>query len=459
MPVIESEPRRVVQGGRWHYGLLLLVFIVTFSLQALSPVTTSTDSAWTFHVAASLLREHNFNLDEYRPIINLNLDYRMRVVNGHIYSYYPVATPLLVAPVVWIVNILYPISHPTDFYTYLAEHAPDERTARLEKLIASGIVALAAAVIYLIARQQLTPLRSLIIALIFAFSTSMWSTASRALWQHGPSVLFLALALYLSLKAEGRVIVLFGIGCSLGFAYLIRPTNSLSVGLFGLYFVLNERRRVWVYALGVAAILIPYILSNWVAYQNLFPPYSYQLFERLGSPSIIAEALAGTLISPNRGLFIFTPLFIFSGYGLYLNARRGSVSLRTIDPYLIAIVVLHWIVTCMFEDWGGAWSIGPRYFVDIIPFLTYFLIPVVGAWNSLRVSVRGTFLALVVFSTLVQFHCSTSIDPWMWNGKPQALVQAPQRKWDWGDLQFLRGFCSQNPLEGRAPACWFQSSG
>jgi hypothetical protein len=42
----------------------------------------------------------------------------------------------------------------------------------------------------------------------------------------------------------------------------------------------------------------------------------------------------------------------------------------------------------------------------------------------------------------------------MWNGKPQALVDAPERKWDWGDLQFLRGFCISNPLEGRAPACW-----
>ncbi len=459
MQATESAPWPVVQGSRWHYALLLFVFIVTFALQALSPVTTSTDSAWTFHVAASLLREHNFNLDEYRSIINLKLDYRMRVINGHIYSYYPVATPLLVAPLVWLINVLYPLSHPTDFYTYLAQHAPDERTARLEKLIASGIVALSAAIMYLIARLQLKPWASLTIALVFAFSTSMWSTASRALWQHGPSVLFLVLALYLTLKSAGRPSFLFGIGCILGFAYLIRPTNSLSAGLFGVYFLLNQRRRVWYYVLGVAAILVPYILSNWLTYENPFPPYSYQLFERLGTPSTIGEALAGTLISPNRGLFIFTPLFLFGGYGLYLSAKKGSLSLRTIDVYLVAIVVLHWVVTSMFEDWGGAWSIGPRYFVDVIPFLTYFLIPVVGAWGTSSFVLRAAFVVVVVFSTLVQLHCSTSIDPWMWNGKPTALVQAPQRKWDWGDLQFLRGFCSQNPLEGRAPACWFQNSG
>ena len=449
----------VLNRGRWHYPALLALVLLTFAVQALSPVTTSTDSAWTFHVAASLLREHNFSLDEYSSIINLQLDYRMRVIDGHIYSYYPVATPLLVSPVVWLVEILYPISHPTDFYSYLAQHAPDERTARLEKLIASGIVALSAAVMYLIARRQLQITGALAICLVFAFATSMWSTASRALWQHGPSVLFLALALYLTLVASGRAWFLFLIGAILGFAYLIRPTNSLSVALFGLYFLINHRRQIGIYILGTAAILLPYVLSNWLTYQNPFPPYSYQLFQRFATPSIVGEALVGTLFSPSRGLFIFTPLFLFAGFGAHLAARKGLLSLKTIDIYLVAIVVLHWIVTCMFEDWGGAWSVGPRYFVDVIPFLTYLLIPILAGWTARGLVVKATFVAAILFSTLVQAHCATSINPWMWNGKPEALVQAPQRKWDWGDMQFLRGFCAQNPVEGRAPACWFRSSG
>ncbi len=441
----------------WHPVALCAVFIVSVAAYLLSPVTTSTDSAWTFHVAASILQEGNFNLDEYRQIINLNLDYRMRVVDGHIYSYYPVATPLLVTPVVWIVNKLYPLTHPTDFYGYLAQHAPDERTARLEKLVASGIVALAAAVMFLIARTRLGTIGSTTIALSFSLATSMWSTASRALWQHGPSALFLALALYLTLTSKGRGATFLLIGAILGFSYLIRPTNSLSVAFFGLYFVFTQRKQLWLYLLGLAAVLLPYIIDNWLVYGNLFPPYSYQLFERMASPAMMAEALAGTLISPSRGLFIFTPLFLFSCYGVYLTARKGSLSFRSIDLYLAGIVVMHWIVTSMFEDWGGAWSIGPRYFVDVVPFLSFFLIPVFAAWATSGWKLKSAMVVAVTFSMLVQLHCSTSIYPWMWNGKPQALVQAPQRKWDWGDMQYLRGFCAQNPLEGRAPACWFQS--
>ena len=135
---------------------------------------------------------------------------------------------------------------------------------------------------------------------------------------------------------------------------------------------------------------------------------------------------------------------------------RRALTVATIEPYLIAIIVSHWITTSLFEDWGGAWSIGPRYFVDIIPYLVYFLIPLFEMRVLLRPALTNAFLASVVLSTLIQFHCAVSTYPFQWNGKPQALVEAPARKWDWGDMQFLRGLCPGEALEGRAPACWLK---
>ena len=434
--------------------ILLGIFLITYGVHVISPVTTSTDSAWSFHVAASILRERNVNLDEYRNLIDMKIDYRLRLVNGHIYYYYPVATPLLITPIVWLINKVYPIFYPTDFYTYLAQHAPNEHTAKMEKLIAAGFVALSAIFIYLIGRRYLGVMKSLLLTFIFAFSTSMWSTASRALWQHGPSVLFLSCALYLLLLAGNKPIYFPLIGLLLGYAYLIRPTNSIEVAFFGLYILVSYRKQCIPYILGVAAILIPYIISNWVTYGNLFPPYSYQLFERLATLKGFGEALAGTLISPARGLFVFSSIFIFSIYGAYLRIKENKISLYNIDLYLIGILLAHWIITSLFEDWGGAWSIGPRYFVDVIPFLIFFLIPVLQGNLIAQPVLKYAFVATILLSTFIQFHASTSIYPFMWNGKPQALVDAPERKWDWGDLQFLRGFCPNNPLEGKAPDCW-----
>jgi hypothetical protein len=282
----------------------------------------------------------------------------------------------------------------------------------------------------------------------------MWSTASRALWQHGPSVVLALSALYLTLAAPERLWAVLATGALLAFAYLVRPTNSLSFAFFGLYYLLNQPRRAWAYAVGGLAIFLPYAILNLAIYGNVFPPYSYQLFERLGAPGIITEALLGTLLSPNRGLLIWTPIFCFAVLGAVLEVRRVGLRKGNLGLYLVGILLSHWLVTSVFEDWGGAWSIGPRYFVDVIPYLTYFLIPTLVSLPSRAVAFRYAFAVAVGASSLIQLHCAVSPYPFMWNGKPRALVEAPERKWDWGDLQFLRGSCPGEPVEGRAPACW-----
>lgn len=451
----EPVPTRTVAAPTREALALVGLFFLTFAIHAVSPVTTSTDSAWTFHLAASMLREGNLDLDEYRPVMDLARDYRLRTIGAHIYYYYPAATSLLVTPVVVLANAVLPLFRSADFYSYLTTHGPDERTARLEKLVASAIVGLATVVMYLIARRFRALGASIAVALVFAFATSMWSTASRALWQHGPSVLLLSFALLLTLAAPGKSWSLFAAGFILAFAYLVRPTNSLSFAVFGVYYWLNHRRRIWLYAAGSLAVFVPYGIQNWLTYGNVFPPYSYQLFERLATPAAFAEALLGTLISPNRGLFVFTPVFLFSVFGGYLRVHRAARR-ASLDLFLLAIVVGHWITTSLFEDWGGAWSIGPRYFVDMIPFLTYFLISFMGSPAFQRPRWKYVFMIAIAASVFAQFRCSVSPYPFMWNGKPRALVDAPERKWDWGDMQLLRGLCADDPLEGRAPACWME---
>ena len=127
----------------WDGPVLAGILVLTFAVHAASPVTTSTDSAWTFHVAASILRQGNVDLDEYRPVMDLERDYRLRSIGGHIYYYYPAATPLLVTPVVLLANAVLPLTRSQDFFSYLDTHPPDDRTARLEKLAASFVVGLA----------------------------------------------------------------------------------------------------------------------------------------------------------------------------------------------------------------------------------------------------------------------------------------------------------------------------
>jgi hypothetical protein len=431
---------------------MAMIFLIVFFVYVVCPVTTSTDSRWTFYISMSMLREHNADLDEYAHLME-DRDFRVVYLDDHIQYYFPLAIPFVSVPYVWVVDKVFDLRYPTDLATYLTDHFPDERLAKIEKIAASLISALAAVLFYLLVSLRLDRLRSSLLALIFAFATPMLSTASRALWQHGLSALCLTTALWLILRGSPNKWPMFLFGALLGFSYVVRPTNSLSVFFLTLYFLMNHRKNLGFY---FAGLLIPFAIlvfdGLWV-YHSILPPY--YLPQRLGANLHYFNALLGNLISPNRGLFTTTPIFLVSIYGLYLAVRNGRMVLNSIEPYLAVIVITHWVTISSFDNWYGGWSLGPRFFTDLTPYLAWFLIPVFEAGRlwSLRwwKIVFGTALIL---SALIHFRYVTSICPFMWNGKPVAIVQAPERVWDLSDLQVLRGTCDDK-LEGKAPKCWF----
>ncbi|MEK6222933.1 MAG: hypothetical protein N2D54_11865, partial [Chloroflexota bacterium] len=168
-----------------------IIFIFVFLIHFNSPVITSFDSKWSIHSAISIIREGNLNLDEYVHLLETP-DYRVETVNGHIYSIYPHGTPILAVPLVWIID--WGLTH--FFQMDLQQLAIDGWfMGRIEVFIASIIVALSTVIIYktslLITNNHAW---AILLSFVFAFGTSAWSTASRGLWQHGPSMLMLAAA-------------------------------------------------------------------------------------------------------------------------------------------------------------------------------------------------------------------------------------------------------------------------
>jgi hypothetical protein len=414
-----------------------MVFVIVFFIYGICPVTTSTDSRWTFYISMSMLREHNADLDEYAHLME-DRDYRVIYLDDHIYSYFPLAIPFISVPYVWAVDKVFDLRYPTDLATYLTDHFPDDRLAKVEKIAASFVSALAAVLFYMLVSLRLDRLRSFLLTLIFAFATPMLSTASRALWQHGLSVLCLTTALWLILRGSLNKWPMFLVGALLGFSYVVRPTNSLSVFFLTLYFLMNHRKNLGFYFAGLFIPLAILVFDGLWVYHSILPPY--YLPQRLGDNSHFFSALLGNLISPNRGLFTTTPIFLASIYGIYLAIRNGRMVLNSIEPYLAVILITHWVTISSFDNWYGGWSLGPRFFTDLTPYLAWFLIPVFeeGRLWSFR-------WWKIVFGTY----------PFMWNGKPVAIVQAPERVWDLSDLQVLRGTCD-NKLEGKAPKCWFE---
>ncbi len=438
---LEDTTRR--SRDTWLKALLpALVFLAAFAVYLSCRGTTPlTDPKSTVHVSLSILREGNVNLDEfsYPPGDSGNaLEFA-----GHRYYFFPLGTSFVILPLVALVDWGLQRVWSLDLYALL-KSAPDwDLVARIHLLIASFITALTAAVIYLIGRLSLDTKRSLLLAFIFAFCTSAWSTASRDLWQHTASIALLSAALYLVLLARTRPWLVQYASLPLGLAYTVRPTNSIPILFISLYVLIAHRRYLAGYALGGLLIAVAFLLLNRTIWANWLPPY--YLPERLANNPHFLEALAGNLVSPARGLLIYSPVLLFAGYGIVIKIRRKRFT--ELDAALLGTVIVHLLAISSFKHWSGGASYGPRFFTDMLPFMMYFLIPVLGAITVPRTAAQWAlglgFALLMVVSLFMHYRGATQPATWDWNGAYLHVVGSvdddPARLWDWSDPQFWRG--------------------
>jgi hypothetical protein len=242
--------------------------------------------------------------------------------------------------------------------------------------------------------------------------------------------------LYALIRASPKDPVRMGIaGACAAAAYLMRPTNSISVLLFFLYVSLFRRKSVIPFVVGSVAIAAPWVALNLHIYASLLPPY-YMPGSLFAPDSHLTEALLGNLISPSRGLFTFTPVMLFALPGLWIQLRAGP--LKALWATVGLIVVLHWIAISSVPIWWAGHSYGPRYFSDMTPYLIVLLVPIVAKlkWPMRRSWVTASFLLMAGLSVVIHMRGALSWAVYRWNGEPTNA--SPARVWDWKDPQFLR---------------------
>jgi len=401
-------------------AIVVVVFVTHFG-----GIITSYDSRWSIPTARSILHEGNTDLDEYRARWEADPGgrYTVELVNGRYYAGSPIGVSLLALPVVLVIDAT-------------GARVPDGKT---EKLVASLVMALTALVIYGIARHALSVPRALLVTFVFAFCTPAWSVAARGLWQHGPSMLMLSLALWLILEAERRPSVVQYASLPLAFAFVVRPTNAIPIAALTLVVLVKHRRWFVRYVLWAMAIALPFLLFNFAVYRTWHSWYYSP--GRVGHATLLWEALVGNVVSPNRGLFVFSPILLLALYGAWLKLRRDRTLL---DGALVAVVILHWLVISSHVPWNGGHTYGNRLFADVIPFFVYFLIPVVAALPDprhvgRRPALAAAFVVLVGISVAIHYRGAYRRVAWDWNRSPVDIDVDPSRIWDWRDLQLLRG--------------------
>jgi hypothetical protein len=441
---------------RNHPGLAL--FAGVWLIYTVCPPFLSYDSYWTVATAVSLAENGSTRVDRFVAAAPPQADYGVECVpatgpavlkyaaqgcrGGHWYSYFPLGTPLLVAPLLLVLKaalaIVGPLVPHSGFFSrreIAAFFAGDLLNGRplTELFCASFLGALTVWLQYRIALLFLPRRGALWLALLFAFGTTEWSLASRNLYPHGLTLLLLSAALYALLNPRSAPTYAFA-GCLLALAFCVRPSNAVSCVVFALYVALHQRRRLAAFAMGALPVAAAFFAYQFTARHTWIPLY-------LTDPRIrtsFLDGLAMNFFSPSRGLFVFTPLFLVSLAGVALAFRRRWCF--PLSGYLAAILVLHALV--IMTIWPGH-CYGPRYFADMTHLFVLFLIPPILWWReqtgSARTALAAGFLALAGWGLFVHAHGATSIAANQWSALPISVDDARWRVWDWRDPQFLRG--------------------
>jgi hypothetical protein len=443
-----------------HKRIPVILFLAVYFFSGLSHIATSFDSRWTVYIAMSMWNHRDTNLDEYGAALHKNALYALECVDaqghvrtgppetcdGHWYDSYPIGgtvltTPLIVAAVD-ILKAFRPLlahvhsSEPIIAAFLRADY--DIAHPLIEMEVASFLLATTAVMLYFIALRFLPVKRAVWLALLFALATSAYSVAGRAVWQHTPSMLLLTIIIYMLLRAgdEGKSVLAGWVGLPVALAYTVRPTDSLFVIVFTAYVAMRYRRYLGWYLLAATPVALAFVTYNFSIYHAIFSPY-YRSdligFLPRNWPRM-AMALAGNLVSPSRGLLIFTPVFLFAIVSMAKMKWKTPLS-----PWLVTLVILHWIVVSAYvNNWWAGHSYGPRFFTDLTPIFALFLIPWFEKWDGLSRVARTAFVTLALVGFAIHLRGGWSLAVIEWNVNPVNIDQHPERNWDWTDPPFLR---------------------
>jgi hypothetical protein len=365
--------------------------------------------------------------------------------NGHKASMYAVATPVLVAP----------LYLPAIAYLSIrgwTEARVNQLAFAMEKIAASVVASLAAGWMYLLLRRRLAPRLALPLTLLFAFGTSTWVISSQALWQHGPAELCVVAALWF-LTAEPTPWNAWAAGLATGLVAATRPPDLMLSLAFGAAALLWAERsfsrssftRFALFAAGAAIPLALTLAYNLTVFGKLTGGYG-QAGVATHKPTL--ENVAGLLISPARGLFVFSPFLLFLPLFFHRALRdrtHRSLTLLLAGGFVLLVLISGGI------DFRQGFVYGPRFLADALPILIWMLAPIVPTLGSLA---RAFFLAAGVFSVWVQ-----CVGAFQYTGTSNIKLveiesgpEATRAAWRWRNAPFLLE--ARNP---RAPATVFHA--
>jgi len=278
-----------------------------------------------------------------------------------------------------------------------------------------------------------------ILTVAYAFATCAWSVAAQTLWQHGPSLLFLSVAFALLLRPESRWMPYCGF--FLGLAVFNRPANLAFAAPVTVYMLLHQRNRLVPFLLSAA---VPALLMAWYSQEywgSVFALGQGHRFDATHGSHLthfhnsLWVGLSGLLFSPNRGLFVFSPVFLLALPSAFLLFRGGGAA--PVCRYLAAGAVLCVLLHAKWSVWWGGWSFGYRLITEVTPVMILLLALAWERWYRPRRLMQMAFWALLGCSVYAHY-LGAYYFPSNWNSSPRSIDDDRSRIWDVHDTELGR---------------------
>lgn len=395
---------------RTAFVLGIAAFVAYTSALALYVSSDATPHVLT---AASWIVEGDADLDEY---LDRALTSGRQTAAGSV-SWYPPGLPLLLtAPI----GLALALGVPVWTEPFLAIFG---------KLAGASAAAASVVFVHLACLRVARPSAALAATVVYAFATSTWAVSGQQVWQHGPSQLFVALGAYLLARDDRRSALA---GLALGIATLIRPTNLL-VAVGGILATGRggvARYLAWgLPALGFLLVYDAVVFGSPLA--QSYPPEPW---------TFSSSGYIGLLVSPSRGLFVYSPALIVAVVGLVLAWRRperpGATLLRASSLAVVGV----WLVHGSIAFWWAGHTYGNRYLADVLPVLAVAMAFAIEAGVLASPFALMAFVLAVAWSALLQFAgAGWYYEPWdgrHWDLTPD-IDDTPERLWMWDDPQWL----------------------
>ncbi|MER9169632.1 hypothetical protein NKI12_20065 [Mesorhizobium australicum] len=289
----------------------------------------------------------------------------LKVRGGQYVSKFPIVVPVILSPF-YLPAVLYLNQHGSDALLF-------DKVARImEKLCASSMAAISVGLLYLLLRRRTDKGLAAMLSLLYALGTTTWVISSQALWMHGlAQLLVVATMLLLTGPSTAWRAAFAGLLCAL-IAANRQPDAILAAGLgvYGLWWA--GRMRMWFVLVGIVPVALT-MAYNLVLVGNVAGAYAVHVRPENFNDSI-AGGIAGLLVSPTRGLFVFSPFLLF--VPIFWRRVAAERSGRGLTAAIGCAMIVQLFLYAMI-DWRQGASWGPRWLTDMLPMLMWMLPPVV----------------------------------------------------------------------------------